>query len=90
MPLNNASTPAFGTKWDYLHVTLYCLNKQLGWMILKAKAGWRELGWPEESVKLFSAYNGSTVMVDLLTDLQEFLDLLKARAKDGEVSRVQP
>jgi len=76
LPLNPASWPGFGEKWDYPQVELFSLRIMMAWSLLKAKVVWKEMGWPESVSRLFRC-GESTVMVDVLVGLQECIDWLK-------------
>lgn len=76
LPLNPASWPAFGEKWDYPQAELFSLHMMTGWTLLKARVVWKEMGWPESVSRLFRC-GESTVMVDVLVGLQECMDWVK-------------
>ena len=75
-PFSNSSWPAFGEKWEYVHVTLYRLRIDMALFKVEVIQLCGVLG---ESEVPFPDIGESVLMVDLLAAMQSLADFLKAK-----------
>jgi hypothetical protein len=76
-PFSNSSWPAFGEKWEYVHVTLYRLRIDMALFKVEVIQLCGVLG---ESEVPFPDIGESVLMVDLLAAMQSLADFLKGES----------
>jgi hypothetical protein len=81
-PLLTSSWPNYGQPWEYVHVSLFCLNNRLRWMGQVGGKVFKEMGWASDSVELFHL-NDRTTMVDVLHALEGFRHVLRSKFRAG-------
>lgn len=78
-PLKVSSFPLPSQTWTSVHITLYVLRDHLVWFLTLAPNVWVRMGQARDAITLFDALENSEsiVMVDLISDLNYFLERLE-------------
>lgn len=80
LPLNQASWPQIGERFDFVQLTLFSHYDRVIWLVLTARQIWNEERWETNGIELFRV-NETTVMADLLEALGAFRETLREKYK---------
>jgi len=80
LPLSTNSWPEMvGGKWEYHHLLLWKLYGRVMRIRKAAMVVWEEMGWRDQPVIFQTADSSSTVMANLIGDLEDFLRILGSK-----------